>query len=90
MTSTGGERLNICEDWSGEIQILADAGLLHQTEFFLDDTPIESSIAVEVNQVLIPSGWHYDFNHNSVIFDHSAPRTGDQVKIVYHRMDDPT
>ena len=85
VTWTGGEQLNICDTWWEEIEILADAGLLHQTEFFLEYPALEASITVEVNHAPVVAGWVYDSQQISV-FSNSSPRTGDLVEINYHAL----
>jgi len=84
---TEGELLSICDDWSNEIGILADAGLLHQAEFILIDTPIESSIGVSVNGDSVPTGWIYEPDSQSVLFTDEAPVTGDHVRVTYYVRD---
>jgi hypothetical protein len=84
---TGGELLSICEDWAIDIELLADVGLLHQSEFQLDEEPIVSSIGVQINGQYIPAGWSYVPASQSVVFHQGAPLTGDEVKIHYLVLD---
>ena len=85
---TGGELLSICDDWSAEVDILADAGLLHQSEFYLREPPIPATLTVMINGHVIPTGWTYEADVYSVVFHGDAPRTGDQVEISYRVLDD--
>jgi hypothetical protein len=85
---TGGELLSICDEWSAEVDILADAGLLHQSEFYLSERPISATLTVTINGHVIPAGWTYDADSDSVVFHGGAPRTGDQVEISYRVVDD--
>jgi len=84
---TGGEQLSICEDWAADIELLADVGLLHQTDFPLAEKPIIPTIGVEVNGALVVAGWSYESETQSVVFNQGAPRTGDEVEIRYQVLD---
>lgn len=79
---TGGEFLSICSQWSSNVGILANASV-EQEVFTLTADAVEPTIQVEVNGSARTSGWRYDSNTHSVIFDNNVPTEGDLIDITY-------
>ena len=83
--ATGGVLGSICEpDWSSVLTSLAWITVNLADTFELSLDAIESTIIVYVNGVVQASGWYYDANLNSVVFDPAyVPQDGDVVQIYY-------
>jgi len=81
----GGEWYSICSvDWGAQMQDLASTVTV-RTRFGLDeDDPIESSILVKINGQITSTGWYYDSNTNSVVFEEgSIPEANQTITIEY-------
>ena len=80
-----GEWYSICAtDWGNQMQDLANT-VTTRTRFGLDESdPIESSITVKINGQISNSGWYYDPNSNSVVFQEgSVPEPNQTITIEY-------
>jgi len=80
-----GEWYSICAtDWGNQMQDLANTVTI-RTRFPLDEPdPIESSIQVSINGQLTTTGWFYDPNNNSVVFeDGYVPEPSQTITIEY-------
>ena len=49
----------------------------------LGATAAPSTIKVYVNGTERLSGWHYDSDDNTVVFDEGIPEEGDNVRVTY-------
>ena len=79
-----GEWYSICAtDWGNQMQDLASTVTI-RSRFALDEPdPIEPSIVVSVNGQLA-TGWTYDPNSNSIVFDeNSIPEANQTITIEY-------
>ena len=73
--------MSICaSDWSVTMDTLARDSIA-MTEFSLTDTPIESTISVNVDGIL-SSDWIYNTSSNSITFT-VAPSDGASINIEY-------
>ena len=83
--ATGGVLGSICEsDWSTVLTNLAWITVNLADTFELTYDAIEPTIIVYVNGAVQASGWYYDDNINSVVFDPAyVPQDGDVVQIYY-------
>ena len=83
--ATGGVLGSICDpDWSTVLTNLAWITVSLEDSFELSLEAIESTLIVYVNGVQQLSGWYFDANTNSVIFDAAyVPQDGDVVQINY-------
>ncbi len=80
---TGGLFLSLCSDWGSSAEELAEASVQQDT-FELSHTAYEPSIVVMVNGETRTSGWSYDDDTNSVVFENEdAPEEGATVVITY-------
>lgn len=79
---TGGEFLSICSQWSTNVGILANASV-EQEVFTLTADAVEPTLQVEVNGSSRTSGWRYDAQTHSVIFETNIPGEGDVIDITY-------
>jgi hypothetical protein len=80
-----GEWYSICAtDWGSQMQDLANTVTI-RTRFPLDEPdPIESSIQVLINGQLTTTGWFYDANNNSVVFEEGyIPEPSQTITIEY-------
>lgn len=86
---TGGTFADICDaNWRGSLVALAE-GMPGSNAylFVLDETPVESSLTVSVDGVLVGSGWSYVSIRNTVIFeDGSRPESGSVVTLRYAKV----
>jgi hypothetical protein len=80
--ATGGELLSICDDWSADIEILANASI-SQALFPLAHAPLVDTLEVSVNDTPRESGWVYDEEAIGVRFTEDLPRGWDEVVIDY-------
>lgn len=83
--ATGGEVLSICDDWSDDIEILADASILQDT-FALQHEPFVETISVRVNSEDRLEGWAYDVAANSIVFTADIPTGRDEVVVSYRAL----
>ena len=80
-----GEWYSICAtDWGAQMQDLANTVTI-RTRFPLDEPdPIESSIQVSINGQITTTGWFYDPNTNSVVFEEGyVPEPSQTITIEY-------
>jgi len=80
-----GEWYSICAtDWGNQMQDLANTVTI-RTRFALDEPdPIESSIQVSINGQSTTTGWFYDANNNSVVFEEGyVPEPSQTITIEY-------
>jgi len=84
VTATDGVFLSICDDWAtpANLSMLAAASV-QMAAYELGATPAESSIHVYVNGTERLTGWHYDGDDNTVVFDEGVPEEGDNVRVTY-------
>jgi len=82
--ATGGVFMSFCSNWTSpqNLQMLAEASVVLDS-YPLDNTAVPGSIEVYVNGNEVTSGWHFDADLNSVVFDSNAPEEGDHIRIVY-------
>lgn len=71
--STGGVILNLCGNWSSQIAQLGTASLQSIGTFGLSQNAAGASVEVYVNGQPQTTGWHFDENTNSVVFDQGLP-----------------
>lgn len=77
-----GEFVSICEDWTTDLGLLADASVVR--EFFeLEREPVPETMLVHHNEVLRESGWVYEAEGNRVRFLEDLPSGGDEVRVTY-------
>lgn len=80
---TGGEELSICDEWTGDLGLLADAGVV-QDLFPLAHEPIDpAAIGVEVDGEPRLTGWQYDAAAQGVRFIEDAPGAWAEVHLSY-------
>lgn len=91
--ATGGAKLDICGDFASGLQHIAEVILQAATQFHLTRTPIENTISVKVNGVVVPQGtatsdgWTYRASSNSILFSgRYIPANGDVISVSF----DPT
>lgn len=81
--ATGGLFLSLCSDWGASAEELAEASVQLDT-FELSHTAWEPSIVVTVDGSPVQTGWSYDEDTNSVVFEgDEAPTEGQVVVISY-------
>lgn len=84
---TSGVIGNICDaDFGPSMVLMAEKIASLSTQYYLDRTPIESSIVIKVDGVLIPNdainGWTYDSVANSILFHGDAiPQQGAIISV---------
>ena len=83
--ATGGEVLSICDDWSDQIEILADASIL-QDIFVLEHEPLDQSVSVRVNSEERETGWEYVAEDNHILFTEDIPTGRDEVVVTYRAL----
>ena len=83
VTALNGSFLSICQDdWGTPMQNLATNSILAKS-FVLSLLPIEDSISVIVNGVIV-TDWYYELSNNSVyFFETSIPPAGSEIVITY-------
>jgi hypothetical protein len=84
VNATGGVFMSFCADWTSpqNLQMLAEASVIMDS-YPLDNPGVDGSIEVYVNGTQVTTGWHFDQNLNSVVFDTNPPEEGDHIRIVY-------
>ena len=84
MVATDGVFLSICSDWAtpSNLSMLAAASVQMEA-YELGATAAPSTIQVFVNGTERNSGWHYDADDNTVVFDEGIPTEGDHVRVTY-------
>lgn len=80
--ATGGELLNICDDWIDEMDLLADASI-SQDFFALQYPPLDDTLSVEVNGEIREAGWAYEEDAQGVRFSEDIPGAWDEVSLFY-------
>lgn len=84
---TNGVLGNICDaDFGPSMADMANQIATLSSQFYLDRTPIESTIVVHVDGVLVPNdpanGWQYSSTANSIMFYGSAiPQQGSVINV---------
>ena len=88
VTALNGSFLSICQDdWGTPMQSLATNSILAKS-FVLSVLPIEDSISVIVNGVVV-TDWYYELSNNSVyFFETSIPAAGSEIIITYSPLPD--
>ena len=83
VTNLNGTFLSICQDdWGTPMESIAINSILAKS-FILSLTPIEDSISVAVDGVVI-TDWYYESSNNSVyFFETSIPPAGSEIVITY-------
>lgn len=86
VNATGGQLVSLCSDFSQSLQLLSESIVELSSVFQLNRFPIEETIVVMVNNVVVPkdaiNGWTYDAATNSIAFHGTAiPQAGADVKI---------
>ncbi|MEC8192458.1 MAG: choice-of-anchor D domain-containing protein [Myxococcota bacterium] len=84
VVATDGVFLSICSDWAtpSNLSMLAAASVQMEA-YELGATAAPSTIQVFVNGTERNSGWHYDADDNTVVFDEGIPTEGDHVRVTY-------
>jgi hypothetical protein len=84
---TGGKFHSICDpNWSQKLADIGNVAFGLKVQFFLTRPAIPSTITVSVNGKSCTSGWQYQVDTNSVIFDENGgcmPQENDQIVIDY-------
>jgi len=77
----GGTFMSICaDDFGSQMDTLARESMAI-TVFYLNNTPIESTISVEVDST-ISTDWSYDAAINAIVFN-IAPEEGSEIEVTY-------
>ncbi len=87
VTKTNGVLGDICQaNFGASMAAISTKIAVLSTQYFLDRTPIISSINVSINSVVIPqsstNGWSYNTSANSIQFNGSAIPPQDSVIVV--------
>jgi hypothetical protein len=82
---TGGISASICDpNWVSTLSALGWLSQSFADTFELSQTPVENTIEVRLNEVLVYVGWIYDSALNAVVFDSShVPDNGDVIEVSY-------
>jgi len=82
---TGGISASICDpNWVSTLSALGWLSQSFADTFELSQTPVENTIEVSLNDVLVYVGWIYDSALNAVVFDSShVPDNGDTIDVSY-------
>jgi len=82
---TGGISASICDpNWVSTLSALGWLSQSFADTFELSQTPVENTIELRLNDVLVYVGWIYDSALNAVVFDSShVPDNGDVIEISY-------
>ena len=80
--ASGGQFLSICEDWSSQVELLAEVTVAHRI-FPLEHTPVPSTIRLYISAEERLDGWHYEAEPNEVWIDEDPPVSGQSVIIEY-------
>jgi len=81
MDYTGGEFLSICDEWDGDIDLLANSSVTRDT-FVLTGDPDPDTIVVTVDGVEV-TNWAWVPGENAVVFLSDAPTGGQEVEITF-------
>jgi hypothetical protein len=75
----------VCEtDWASHLEALVDASAADLSSFELTEWPVEESIVVRVDGVVVTTGWSYDEADRSINFEESAiPEGGSTIEVEY-------
>lgn len=89
IASTGGEQLSICDTWTEQVSLLADASVA-QDFFELRWVPLEDTLQVLVNMEERTSGWAVEGDHAAgtlgVRFTEDIPGAWDEVFLNYRAL----
>jgi hypothetical protein len=82
---TGGISASICDpNWVSTLSALGWLSQSFADTFELSQTPVENTIEVRLNEVLVYVGWIYDSALNAIVFDAShVPDNGDVIEASY-------
>ena len=82
---TNGGIYSICEsDFGTPLRMIGNQAFGLPVQFFLSRPALESSITVKVDGSPRSSGWSYDYDSNSIIFDMSqVPQPGQRIEVNY-------
>jgi hypothetical protein len=83
--ATAGLYLSVCAtDWASHLEALVDASAADLSSFELTEWPVEESIVVRVDGVVVTTGWSYDEADRSINFEESAiPEGGSTIEVEY-------
>ncbi len=83
--ATGGLFLSLCAtDWGAQLTQLAEESASTLNNFELSEWPVPETIVVSIDSVQTVSGWDYEEDGNSVVFDNdSIPEGGAIIEISY-------
>ena len=83
--ATGGVFISVCDpDWTTTAETLARAFREGIETFVLDGDPAPSSIVVHIDGVEVTTGWSYDAEAQSLLFDDAAyPHSGAELRVDY-------
>lgn len=92
--ATGGVRADLCGDFASQLELIADNIIELSTQFYLDKVPVESTIEVRINGVLVPNvannpgpltgGWYYNSGANSIVFQGDyVPPEGSAINVTF-------
>jgi hypothetical protein len=80
----GGTVFDLYSDFGSSLTFLGNDIVALLKRFTLSKVPIPETINVEVNGVIIETGWFYDETHNSIEFDlASTPENGARINVGY-------
>ena len=87
--ATGGAYLSICAtDWSPHVAAISDISTEIPGDatdtFVLKDYPDPGTLIVQVDDVVVTSGWHYDPKLNAIVFD-TYPPDGAEIWVTFTR-----
>jgi hypothetical protein len=83
---TGGVNWNICGDFEVVMDQIGLKAFQPKVQFFLSRLADPPTVTVKVNGTQCASGWKYDTNSNSVIFDTEGscmPQPGQEIEVHY-------
>ena len=85
---TGGFFGSICEpDWTTNMAQIATACIDGvQGIFSLEGIPVDSTIEVSLDSVVLTEGWAYNATSNAVVFEDNAYPAFDSIVEIYYRM----
>ena len=82
---TNGGIYSICEaDFGTPLRMIGNQAFGLPVQFFLSRPALEATITVRVNGSETTSGWAYDYESNSIIFDtNQVPQPGQTIEVDY-------
>ncbi|MNL31456.1 hypothetical protein D3C87_1532450 [compost metagenome] len=86
--ASGGVKASLCGNFGTSLQLISDSIIQLSSVFKLNREPIESSIVIKVDGVVVPkdatNGWTYDAATLTITFHGSAvPGANSDIRIAY-------